>query len=127
MSGPDASHLLIISQESGRIVDVDRSGHVSSSLTIPADPGNPLSVPDQTHEGVTMGDDGRIYTVSEEGGGDAAHPQLWVYAPSAAQHQAPTAVTLANQVHSIPRARAPRRASRSRTSPSPTTASGRTP
>jgi uncharacterized protein YjiK len=58
VSGPDASHLLIMSQESGRIVNVDRSGHVSNSLTIPNDAGNPLSVPDQTHEGVTMGDDG---------------------------------------------------------------------
>jgi uncharacterized protein YjiK len=103
LTGPDTSHLLIISQESGKIVNVDRSGHVSSSLTIPDDAGNPLSVPDQTHEGITMDGDGNIYTVSEAGGGDSDHPQLWVYAPSAGGvNAAPTAVTLTNQVNSIP-------------------------
>ncbi len=34
LTGPDASHLLILSQESGKIVNVDRAGNVSSSLTI---------------------------------------------------------------------------------------------
>jgi uncharacterized protein YjiK len=101
LSGPDTSHLLIISQESGKIVNVDRSGVVSSSLTIVGDPGNPLSVPDQTHEGVTMDNDGNLYTVSEDGGGDVDHPQLWVYAPSTATNQAPTAVALTHQVTSV--------------------------
>ena len=32
-----------------------------------------------------MDDDGRIYMVSESGGGDGDHPQLWVYAPTGAQ------------------------------------------
>ena len=72
----------MLSQESGKIVNIDRSGDVSSSLTIVADPGNPLSVPDQQHEGVTMDRDGILYVVSENGGGDFDHPQLWVYAPS---------------------------------------------
>ena len=79
---PDFSHLLIISQESGQIVNVDRSGNVSSRLTIVADPGSPLSVPDMTMEGVTMDRDGILYVVNENGGGDANHPQLWVYAHS---------------------------------------------
>jgi uncharacterized protein YjiK len=90
----DADQLLILSQEAGRIVDVNRSGVVSSSLTIVGDAGNPLSVADQGHEGVTVDDAGRVYVVSENGGGDVAHPQLWVYAPSTAANTAPTAVTL---------------------------------
>ncbi len=99
---PDGSHLIIISQESGKIVEVDRSGNVYSALTITADPGNPLSVPDQTHEGVTMDRAGNLYVVSENGGGDSDHPQLWVYARSTATNLAPTALVLSNQVNSLP-------------------------
>ena len=80
LTGPDSTHLLIISQESGKIENIDRSGNVESSLTI-SDPTSGLSVPDETHEGVTMDRDGYLYTVNENGGGDASHPQLWVYAP----------------------------------------------
>src|SRR5262249_41888647 len=64
---PAYSQLLIISQESGRIIQVDRSGHVSHTKTIVADPGDILSVPDQTHEGITMDRNGFLYTVSEDG------------------------------------------------------------
>ncbi len=72
-------NLLILSQESGRIVQIDRLGNILNSLTIQSDPGNPLSIPDQQHEGLTMGLDGTLYIVSENGGGDFDHPQLWVY------------------------------------------------
>ena len=99
---PDASHLLIISQESGQIKKVDRSGTVFSTLTIVADPGSPLTVPDMTMEGVTMDSAGNLYVSNEGGGGDANHPQLWVYAPSTAPNAAPTAVALTNTVNSIP-------------------------
>jgi len=99
---PDSSHLLILSQESGQIINVDRSGNIFSTLTIVSDPGNPLSVSGQTHEGVTMDRDGNLYVVSENGGGDANHPQLWVYAHTDAPNHAPTAVTLSNAVTSIP-------------------------
>jgi uncharacterized protein YjiK len=99
---PDFSHLLIISQESGQIVNIDRSGTVESRLTILADPGSPLTVPDMTMEGVTMDRDGILYVANENGGGDANHPQLWVYAPSTAQNLPPTGITLINQVNSIP-------------------------
>jgi uncharacterized protein YjiK len=102
LSGAETSHLLILSQESGKVVNVDRSGSVSSSLTIVADPDNPLSVPEQTHEGLTMDDDGSLYVVSEMGGGDFDHPQLWVYEPSTEPNQAPTAVTLTHQTTSLP-------------------------
>ncbi|MDB6172980.1 MAG: putative outer rane adhesin like protein [Chthoniobacteraceae bacterium] len=99
---PDYSHLLIISQESGQIINIDRSGAVYSKLTINADPGSPLAVPDMTMEGVTMDRDGYLYVVNENGGGDANHPQLWVYAPSTATNTAPTALSLINPVASIP-------------------------
>ena len=99
---PDYEHLLVLSQESGQIINIDRLGNVSSSLTIVSDPGNPLSVADQTNEGLTMDRDGNLYVVNENGGGDSDHPQLWVYAPSSAPNQAPTALTLNNAVNSIP-------------------------
>lgn len=79
---PDSSHLLVLSQEDGRLVNVDRSGRVFSTLAIASDPGNPLSVADQQFEGVTVDDDGRLYIVSENGGGSIAFPQLWVYESS---------------------------------------------
>jgi uncharacterized protein YjiK len=101
LTGPDKSHLLILSQEAGKIVNVDRAGTVSSSLTIVKDADNPLTVPNQSHEGLAMDNDGKLYVVSEEGGGDVGHPQLWVYAPSTGSNQAPTAVTLGNPVTTI--------------------------
>jgi uncharacterized protein YjiK len=102
LTGPDASHLLIISQESGKIVHVDRSGNVLNSLTIQLDAGDALSVADQTHEGVTMDNDGTLYTVCEDGGGDVNHPQLWVYKPTNAPNLPPTALLLKNVVSSLP-------------------------
>lgn len=97
----DSSRLLVLSQEAGKIISIDRSGNISSSLTIVSDPGNPLSVPTQQHEGLTMDGNGFLYVVSENGGGDFDHPQLWVYAPSSVPNQAPTALALNNQVNSI--------------------------
>lgn len=102
LTGPDSANLLVISQESGKVVNISRTGQVSSSLTLVADPDNPLSIPAQTHEGVTADNDGNVYVVSEEGGGDPTHPQLWVFAPSDEPNQAPTAVTLTEPVASIP-------------------------
>jgi uncharacterized protein YjiK len=99
---PTHDQLLIISQESGQIVQVDRSGNVEHTLTIVADPGDTLSVPDMTMEGVTMDRDGNLYVVNEDGGGDVNHPELWVYAPSTAADLAPTAVSLTGAVTSIP-------------------------
>jgi uncharacterized protein YjiK len=99
---PDFSHLLVISQESGQIINVDRAGKVFSRLTIVADQDSSLSVPDMTMEGVTMDRDGFLYVVNENGGGDANHPQLWVYAHSNAPNLPPTAVALHNPVTSLP-------------------------
>jgi uncharacterized protein YjiK len=99
---PSFEQLLIISQESGKIVQVDRAGSVKHSLTIVADAGSVISVPDMTMEGVTMDREGTLYVVNENGGGDANHPELWVYAPSTAANQAPTAVSLRGAATSLP-------------------------
>ena len=40
----------------------------------------------------TLHNDGTIYEVSENGGGDSNHPQVWVYKPSTATNLAPTGV-----------------------------------
>ena len=97
-----SGNLIILSQESARIINVDRSGNIASSLQIVSDPGNPLTAANQQHEGITMDRDGIIYVVNENGGGDIDHPQLWVYAPSLVPNQAPTAVSLSNVVVSLP-------------------------
>ena len=102
LSGAERSHLLVISQESGQVVDVDRSGNVYSRLTLRRDTGNPLTIPEQTDEGVTMDEEGNLYVVNENGGGDANHPQLWVYSPTAEPDQAPSAVTLTHQTAALP-------------------------
>jgi uncharacterized protein YjiK/Ca2+-binding RTX toxin-like protein len=104
LTGPDASHLLVLSQESGKIVNVDRNGTVFSSLTINPAATDKLSVVDQQHEGVTMDNNGFLYVTSENGGGDIDHPQLWVYAPTAVNtaNQAPTAVLFNNALTAIP-------------------------
>jgi uncharacterized protein YjiK len=101
LSEPEASHLLLLSQESGRVVNVDRQGVVSSAVTIVSDPGNPLSVASQQHEGLAMDDEGLLYVVSENGGGDFDHPQLWVYAPSSVPNQPPTAVALTSPIAAL--------------------------
>jgi len=99
---PSAGNLLILSQESGMIRQVDRSGNIVNTLTLVADAGNPLTIQNQTHEGLTMDRAGIIYVVSENGGGDTDHPQLWVYAPSTATNFAPTALALSTPSTTIP-------------------------
>jgi uncharacterized protein YjiK len=88
-----ADALLVISQESGRIVNLTRTGRISSALSI--------GVANDGHEGITMDAAGRIYIVNETGSATAT-PQLWVYAPSTTPNQPPTAVALTNQVASVP-------------------------
>lgn len=99
----DYDNLLVLSQESGKLINIDRAGNILSSLTIVSDPGNPLSVANQGFEGVTMDRNGFLYITSEEGGGDINHPQLWVYAPASFTYtnQAPVAVSIANPTASL--------------------------
>ena len=61
-------HLLILSQEAGKIVNVDRTGAVTSSLTTVGD----RAAPDSRTRASTMDNDGTLYVVSEAGGGDVA-------------------------------------------------------
>jgi uncharacterized protein YjiK len=101
VNAAERENLLILSQESGKVVNVTRSGEVESSLTIVGDPGNPLTVPEQTDEGVTMDEDGVLYVVNEEGGGSQEHPQLWVYEAQTTADAAPTAVTLGKETNTL--------------------------
>ena len=100
----NSGNLLLLSQESVKIEHIDRTGTVSSSLTIVNDPGNPLSVAEHQHEGIAMDNDGFLYTVCENGGGDTDHPQLWIYAPSTFLYanQAPLSVSMAATTTSLP-------------------------
>ncbi|MEY3500931.1 MAG: hypothetical protein RL308_2600, partial [Bacteroidota bacterium] len=100
-SNPLYQNLLVLSQENAKIINVNRSGVITSSLNIVSDIGNPLDLPNQQHEGLTMDRDYKLYVVNENGGGDIDHPQLWVYAPSTALNAAPTAITLTNVTNSI--------------------------
>lgn len=103
LEGDDSfDELLILSQESGQIVQVDRSGQVQHRMTLRTDATDTLTIADMTVEGLTMDRDGFLYLVNEAGGGDASHPQLWVYGPSTATNVAPTAVSLADAVVTMP-------------------------
>lgn len=73
--------LLVLSQESGIIRQMDRNGNILSSLTIQPSPGDLLSIPNMQHEGLTMDLNGFLYIVNENGGGSITTPELWVYAP----------------------------------------------
>ncbi len=88
VSGTDAGHLLVLSQESAKLVNTDRSGVVSNSLSLGEEVGT---------EGVTMDDTGRLFLVNEAGGG-SGRPQLWVYE---AGTPAPS-VTFQNPVSTLP-------------------------
>jgi hypothetical protein len=48
-----------------------------------------------------MDRDGVLYIVSENGGGDIDHPQLWVYTSSTVTNAAPTAIALSNTTNAI--------------------------
>ncbi|WP_076069130.1 lamin tail domain-containing protein [Sphingomonas montana] len=97
----EEGNLLIISQEEGKIVKVDRAGNVLSELVIQTDAGNALGVADQQHEGITVDRNGFIYVVSENGGGTADRPQMWVYAPADFPNAAPTGISLDNALTAI--------------------------
>ena len=97
----EAGRLLVLSQESGKIVETDRNGNVLSSLTIVSSPNNPLSVVAQQWEGLTVDRNGYLYVVAENGGGDFDHPMLRVYAPSSVANMAPTGISLTGVVSSI--------------------------
>lgn len=96
-----SGNIIVISQEDARVVNIDRSGNIHSTLNIQSDVGNPLTPAGQQHEGITMDRVGNLYIVNENGGGSIDYPQLWVYSPSAVPNQPATAVTVSNAVTSI--------------------------
>jgi uncharacterized protein YjiK len=73
VSAADRDHLLVLSQESGRLLKMNRSGQVLSKLD--------LELAAQ-HEGVTLDSDLNLYVTNELGTGGTAGEQLWVYAPT---------------------------------------------
>jgi len=93
--------LLVLSQEQSKIVAIGRNGSISSSLQLQGAPGVTLPLPNQQTEGLTMDRDGILYVVTENGGGDINHPQLWIYAPTSGVNQPPSALTLTNQISSL--------------------------
>lgn len=98
---PEYERLLVLSQEAGRIVNIDRTGQISSTLAIRTDLDNPLSVADQQHEGLTLDRNGVLYVVSENGGGSINVPQLWVYVPAFFPNQAPSGLQLTQRTDAI--------------------------
>ena len=74
--------ILIDSQESGSIEELDRAGNIVGRLDLFPNPDSGLDVIDETHEGVAMDHDGNVYVDSEDGAGPN-DPELEVYAPKA--------------------------------------------
>lgn len=72
-TSPDRSHLIVLSNDTGRILKVDRAGRVFGSLDIRQS---------AQHEGITFDRQLNMYVTNESGGGSQALPQLWVYTPT---------------------------------------------
>jgi uncharacterized protein YjiK len=95
-------NILIDSQESGSIEEITRSGAIRSRLDLFPNPSSGLDVVDETHEGVTMDNDGNLYVDSEDGAGPG-DPELEVYAPeSASNDSSPTVASLASSAGTLP-------------------------
>jgi uncharacterized protein YjiK len=71
-TAPDYEHILILSAPDGKIVKMDRTGKIQSTLNVGKAPQN---------EGVAMDQNGNIYVVSEVGGG-AGKPEMLVFSPT---------------------------------------------
>ena len=75
-TAPDYRHLVVLGQENGRILKVDRAGRIYGRLDLPNAPLN------LGHEGITFDRQLNMYVTNEAGGGSQAQPQLWVYTPT---------------------------------------------
>ncbi|MCZ2496164.1 nuclease [Xylophilus sp. Kf1] len=75
-TAPDYRHLMVLGQENGRILKVDRAGRIYGRLDLPNAPLN------LGHEGITFDKQLNMYVTNEAGGGSQALPQLWVYTPT---------------------------------------------
>lgn len=69
----DYSHLMVLSNDTGRILKMDRAGRIYGTLDIPQV---------AAHEGITFDKQLNMYVTNEAGGGSQALPQLWVYTPT---------------------------------------------
>ncbi len=72
-TAPDYNHLMVLSNDTGRILKMDRAGKIYSSLDI---------LQTAQHEGITFDKQLNMYITNEAGGGSQALPQLWVYMPT---------------------------------------------
>lgn len=72
-TAPDYSHLVLLSQESGRIVKTDRAGKIYSQIN--------FELASQT-EGITFDKQLNMYTNNELGTGGTSGPEMWVWAPT---------------------------------------------
>jgi uncharacterized protein YjiK/methionine-rich copper-binding protein CopC len=72
-TAPDYTHLMVLSNDTGRILKMDRAGRIYSSLDI---------LQTAQHEGITFDKQLNMYITNEAGGGSQALPQLWVYTPT---------------------------------------------
>jgi uncharacterized protein YjiK/methionine-rich copper-binding protein CopC len=72
-TAPDFSHLIVLSNDTGRILKTDRSGRILGSLDI---------LQSAQHEGISFDKQLNMYVTNEAGGGSQLLPQLWVYAPT---------------------------------------------
>ncbi|MDB5931912.1 MAG: hypothetical protein JWR60_3619 [Polaromonas sp.] len=72
-TAPDYSHLVVLSQESGRILKMDRAGKIYGTLDIE------LAA---QHEGITFDKDLNMYVTNELGTGGTSGEELWVYKPT---------------------------------------------
>ncbi|WPB56285.1 SdiA-regulated domain-containing protein [Xylophilus sp. GOD-11R] len=75
-TAPDYAHLMVLGQENGRILKVDRAGRIYGRLDLPNAPQN------LGHEGITFDKQLNMYVTNEAGGGSQSLPQLWVYRPT---------------------------------------------
>lgn len=72
-AAPDYSHLMILSNDTGRILKTDRAGRIFGALDI---------AQSAQHEGIAFDKQLNMYVTNEAGGGSQLLPQLWVYAPT---------------------------------------------
>jgi uncharacterized protein YjiK len=97
----EQGNLLVLSQESGKILEVDRAGNVLSSLTIQSDPAIRSMFSRSSTKALRWMPTATSMLSTRMVAGTSNHPQIWVYAPASAPNQAPTVVNLINPVTSM--------------------------
>lgn len=76
-TAPDFQHMLVLSEEAGQVLKMDRQGRVLSTRYVEIAPLHAQI------EGISLDKDLNLYLTTEQGTtGVAGNPQLWVYAPT---------------------------------------------